>query len=506
MCEWDHPRSRGVYEEHSIGVQRPRGSSPLARGLPQTAYNIAGNNRIIPARAGFTIHPPTQNRKDQDHPRSRGVYGRVSWDNPPLAGSSPLARGLLCASSSGAYSVRIIPARAGFTPGRQGRAGGLKDHPRSRGVYCSRGARRIASSGSSPLARGLLWRSSGFLSRVWIIPARAGFTVAPGGFVDAPPLGVGIIPARAGFTGATADSTVPAEDHPRSRGVYCVAGRSAPPSRGSSPLARGLPSGEPALKAVVRIIPARAGFTRRCGGRVGGHRDHPRSRGVYARMRSFSSRDWGSSPLARGLQHVDPRAGGPLGIIPARAGFTTKTRRSGPTPKDHPRSRGVYPSAAARAARYLGSSPLARGLRDAQRRRVAVEGIIPARAGFTRLVPGLRAADKDHPRSRGVYGSSAPPAAAGGGSSPLARGLRVPGARRRPHLGIIPARAGFTRPGRAPGDSHRDHPRSRGVYRGATVLSEAQRRIIPARAGFTRRRRRPSSASADHPRSRGVYP
>ena len=51
-------------------------------------------------------------------------------------GSSPLARGLLRVSKNVVPRVRIIPARAGFTPGGGVHFTEAGDHPRSRGVYC----------------------------------------------------------------------------------------------------------------------------------------------------------------------------------------------------------------------------------------------------------------------------------------------------------------------------------------------------------------------------------
>ena len=50
-----------------------------------------------------------------------------------------------------------------------------------------------------------------------------------------------------------------------------------------------------------------------------------------------------------------------------------------------------------------GSSPLARGLRDAQVVEIAVHRIIPARAGFTIVLLTIEFPYTDHPRSRGVY-------------------------------------------------------------------------------------------------------
>ena len=215
-----------------------------------------------------------------------------------------------------------------------------------------------------------------------------------------------IIPARAGFT--------------RSRPV------TVSPTAGSSPLARGLRIHYSARGARDRIIPARAGFT-------------------WSNPRNQTDRG-GSSPLARGLLYDNFFLHHWSRIIPARAGFTFMILD-------------FIHSAA-------GSSPLARGLLRRYLRRRINRRIIPARAGFTpawrRACPAhpdhprsrgvyqfaLRATINilDHPRSRGVYRSKRLHHHLGHGSSPLARGLRHP----RPHTGgggrIIPARAGFTPP------------------------------------------------------------
>ena len=72
-------------------------------------------------------------------------------------------------------------------------------------------------------------------------------------------------------------------------------------------------------------------------------------------------------------------------------------------------------------------------------------------------------------------------------------------------LGIIPARAGFTRPPSRRRLSSRDHPRTRGVYGGGAVLPLLGAGIIPARAGFTNGSDHFSVLTEDHPRTRGVY-
>ena len=137
-------------------------------------------------------------------------------------------------------------------------------------------------------------------------------------------------------------------DHPRSRGVYSKYRTSIPGGMGSSPLARGLP-GRGDIRAVKpRIIPARAGFTFLLLSRAKSTMDHPRSRGVYRRIPTQGIGQRGSSPLARGLRNnalTDPRV---IRIIPARAGFTEGVAQPLCSQTDHPRSRGVYSTSAGR--------------------------------------------------------------------------------------------------------------------------------------------------------------
>ena len=178
-----------------------------------------------------------------------------------------------------------------------------------------------------------------------------------------------------------------------------------------------------------------------------------------------------------------PAGGG--GIIPARAGFTRIEKRNEKNVRDHPRSRGVYLQMSNRALTQAGSSPLARGLPSSEMLCAIQARIIPARAGFT------------------SWSSSW-------------------GAR----SGIIPARAGFTGHSgtRVPLDG--DHPRSRGVYSAAAVrddvvggssplarglrprrpCSKSWTRIIPARAGFTSSRPTPwKPTPGSSPLARGLH-
>ena len=214
-----------------------------------------------------------------DHPRSRGVYRSLDRDRSRATGSSPLARGLQYVYHQWYQPRRIIPARAGFTVSIISSPLTGPDHPRSRGVYRRRIFLSSWARGSSPLARGL----------------RSGARCVDGE--------AGIIPARAGFTRAESLRRARSRDHPRSRGVYIISITMVPES--------------------ARIIPARAGFTAPEDRRSVPLRDHPRSRGVYPIRDRLDLCHEGSSPLARGLLIINPRLRGQVGIIPARAGFTT---------------------------------------------------------------------------------------------------------------------------------------------------------------------------------------
>ena len=131
----DHPRSRGVYDGQVEVVEDANGSSPLARGLPCINSGNRFVDRIIPARAGFTRTSCRSPCPARDHPRSRGVYLLPCCTSSALPGSSPLARGLPLDVRGAAHAAGIIPARAGFTQGRQAWRPASPDHPRSRGVY-----------------------------------------------------------------------------------------------------------------------------------------------------------------------------------------------------------------------------------------------------------------------------------------------------------------------------------------------------------------------------------
>ena len=234
-------------------------------------------------------------------------------------------------------------------------------------------------------------------------------------------------------------------------------------------------------------------------------RDHPRTRGVYAHEPTPVGDEAGSSPHTRGLPPLPARVCGGPGIIPAHAGFTLPGVSYALSTSDHPRTRGVYETPLGEYIHTSGSSPHTRGLQALVRRISAAQGIIPAHAGFTRSRPRRRGGGRDHPRTRGVYLTTAVSRSSTLGSSPHTRGL--PDA---PHVSRL---------------TLLDHPRTRGVYwfpfspakrgPGSSPHTRGLRRdahwpaqlpgIIPAHAGFTVCPYAIPYARGDHPRTRGVY-
>ena len=132
------------------------GSSPHTRGLQVLPTEEPPELRIIPAHAGFTNYDLLVRVGAEDHPRMRGVYGLTVTSVTATRGSSPHARGLRGPEVGARREFRIIPACAGFTPGRIPRHYMREDHPRMRGVYRHRTRDSSSPRGSSPHARGLL--------------------------------------------------------------------------------------------------------------------------------------------------------------------------------------------------------------------------------------------------------------------------------------------------------------------------------------------------------------
>ena len=296
-----------------------------------------------------------------------------------VIGSSPLARGTRAAARADSRGVRLIPARAGNTAWLRMRTVSTSAHPRSRGEHSVQHVPYLESCGSSPLARGTPGRRVRDKVQRRLIPARAGNTMP-----------------------VTYRSVSPAA-HPRSRGEHASTSTTGANDCGSSPLARGTQAPHFQPKRSRRLIPARAGNTVSPPAHPTADAAHPRSRGEHGSRTLLPGPRRGSSPLARGTLHRASSRASSHRLIPARAGNTRRTTFDSPRPPAHPRSRGEHflPWDAVQAP--AGSSPLARGTRRQVLLQISLERLIPARAGNTvgRCFSRLRLTA--HPRSRGEH-------------------------------------------------------------------------------------------------------
>ena len=213
--------------------------------------------------------------------------------------------------------TRIIPARAGPTSRLRCRTGPIADHPRSCGANLAGHGIHVPDGGSSPLVRG---------QRHLSISSR---------------LRLRIIPARAGPTEGTLDFTPACSDHPRSCGANRACRSLTQCRSGSSPLVRGQLQERISKLAHMRIIPARAGPTKRLCYAAFVLSDHPRSCGANLRKGTPPNVMTGSSPLVRGQPCLKAKRTRVVRIIPARAGPTDNHRTSSRDTTDHPRSCGA---------------------------------------------------------------------------------------------------------------------------------------------------------------------
>ena len=150
----DHPRACGANAVSFQSTARCSGSSPRVRGKLVSSARTAFHDRIIPARAGQTVHTVTPLSKTPDHPRACGANAVVRVDVRVSIGSSPRVRGKHGPVGEVANIHRIIPARAGQTRSRNTRARVASDHPRACGANAVQSKGCPAVDGSSPRVRG----------------------------------------------------------------------------------------------------------------------------------------------------------------------------------------------------------------------------------------------------------------------------------------------------------------------------------------------------------------
>ncbi len=132
---WDHPRACGAHSGFALGLACPRGSSPRMRGSRKFLHAYLPTGGIIPAHAGLTSFLHLQPRWRRDHPRACGAHIFFAFAAEVAAGSSPRMRGSLHTVGVLVELLRIIPAHAGLTVGRQIADRDIMDHPRACGAH-----------------------------------------------------------------------------------------------------------------------------------------------------------------------------------------------------------------------------------------------------------------------------------------------------------------------------------------------------------------------------------
>ena len=295
----------------------------------------------------------------------------------------------------------------------------------------------------------------------------------------------GIIPACAGSTSPRVSPSPVTRDHPRVRGEHRARSPPCTSRVGSSPRARGALGARGGDLVAVGIIPACAGSTPAAISSTAGRGDHPRVRGEHGSRLARKVLAEGSSPRARGAPSCANRPPRACGIIPACAGSTGDRQERGNRRGDHPRVRGEHPDMLGVEHFAAGSSPRARGARLPAWRPGHRPGIIPACAGSTPTRCPAASRAGDHPRVRGEHIDSDEGKLLGLGSSPRARGARLLADLLDPVRGIIPACAGSTPNVRSNKLSTGDHPRVRGEHYGQAAVLVQPLGIIPACAGST---------------------
>ncbi|PLS27331.1 hypothetical protein CGZ88_0858 [Bifidobacterium anseris] len=344
------------------GVGRT-GSSPRLRGAPEHHGRRREWRGIIPALAGSTSSALSTARTNWDHPRACGEHqtetGRQAWQS----GSSPRLRGarVLCGQAWGAHG--IIPALAGSTRSRLMCRAAPRDHPRACGEHTTRRSVMHPCQGSSPRLRGApkLWY-------VWLASN-------------------GIIPALAGSTAGIPVTLTSKRDHPRACGEHVMALGSRNTAVGSSPRLRGAPDTNAPAVREGGIIPALAGSTRRTTSTSPYRRDHPRACGEHHTACLIALRSLGSSPRLRGALLKRRKAVDIAGIIPALAGSTIRPCGCVRRARDHPRACGEHSAESAASSAASGSSPRLRGALQLLFPWRVGDGIIPALAGSTVMMP-----------------------------------------------------------------------------------------------------------------------
>ena len=284
----------------SVPTGGREGSSPRVRGKLPGGLRRGRRRRLIPACAGKTSPPSARWAKPRAHPHVCGENTSSHAVPSEVAGSSPRVRGKHHPRAPRHRRPRLIPACAGKTVRVLAVRSAAEAHPRVCGENLLLLSRIARPAGSSPRVRGK--QSGGVLSHG----------------------GLRLIPACAGKTPMSPLSRRTARAHPRVCGENWAGLRPTILLMGSSPRVRGKPCFRRARRGPHGLIPARAGKTSPFPWGRPGVSAHPRACGENGPHMSLYDSSQGSSPRVRGKRRAcgARRSGG--GLIPARAGKTTR--------------------------------------------------------------------------------------------------------------------------------------------------------------------------------------
>ena len=210
----------------------------------------------------------------------------------------------------------------------------------------------------------------------------------------------------------------------------------------------------------------------------------------------------GSSPLTRGKPLLRVLVVPATGLIPAHAGKTQRVQIRIRITRAHPRSRGENPIVVVYKLRHWGSSPLARGKRLPIRRSLPRSGLIPAHAGKTVASRHGKHHPGAHPRSRGKTRSKIY-VFGKNRAHPRSRGENTT------YSILLPPRPGsspLTRENCRIASEKTQWVGSSPLTRGKLEQHpphDLHVRLIPAHAGKTTSPPKPRFPSTAHPRSRG---
>ena len=353
--------------------------------------------RLIPARAGKTSRSRCGPRSTGAHPRACGENGLDEWPGAPAEGSSPRVRGKLFVGALDQFGLRLIPARAGKTTCTTRRSVGAWAHPRACGENGIRKQPETRFRGSSPRVRGKpdSHGMGGVHGR--LIPARAGKTVEAVRAYYNPRAH----PRACGKTASTARTRACSPAHPRACGENSPGRASLVTTPGSSPRVRGKPTRSRPQGLPRGLIPARAGKTLKRLVTQSHAPAHPRACGENGRDFGDPLVRRGSSPRVRGKPAPGRARRDMEGLIPARAGKTSRSVRGCGSGRAHPRACGENVADLEEETSPDGSSPRVRGKPEQVARQRAHPGLIPARAGKTPGRTGRGPAGTAHPRACG---------------------------------------------------------------------------------------------------------